>query len=105
MRNFLSLLCAAGAAVGFVVHPAQAGKYTPIAGAMVRSAVPSVEAYRYDNGTYVGMTVAKLRAIDSTLSSVEIVGAKRNSYCIQANVLGSWAHFRSSSRNLAAGRC
>ena len=33
--------------------------------ANVRAAVPAVEAYYADNGTYVGMTLAALHAIDT----------------------------------------
>ena len=35
------------------------------AGANVRAALPSVEAYYADNGTYAGITLANLRLIDS----------------------------------------
>ncbi|MGZ4334495.1 MAG: hypothetical protein ACXVRJ_09520 [Gaiellaceae bacterium] len=80
-------LAAAVAAV-----PATAGPYSKIAAAMVRAAAPSVEAYWYDHHTYVGITVAKLRAYDRNLSSIEIEYAHKNTYCIEASVLGSWYH-------------
>src|SRR5438093_7574982 len=35
------------------------------AGANVRAAVPSAEAYYSDNGTYTGMTLAKLQSVDA----------------------------------------
>lgn len=78
---------------------------TPVASLMVREAVPAVEAYRYDHGTYAGVTVAKLRLIDTTVSSVEVVRPSRRSYCLQVNVLGSWAHYRPGLRRVVAGRC
>jgi hypothetical protein len=75
-----------------LVTPANAGPYSNVAGAMVRSAAPPIEAYRVDHGTYVGATLAKLRAYDRTLSSIEIAYAHKDTYCLQANVLGSWYH-------------
>jgi hypothetical protein len=72
--------------------PAVAGSYSNVAAAMVRGAAPSMEAYRYDHGTYVGATLAKLRAYDRNTSSVEIAYAHKDTYCLQANVLGSWYH-------------
>jgi type IV pilus assembly protein PilA len=57
------------------------------AGADLRSAIPSVEAYFSDNGHYSGMTAANLKSnydqsIDPTIISV--VSAAGNTYCVQA---------------------
>jgi hypothetical protein len=72
--------------------PVSAGQYSNFAAAMVRSAAPDIEAYRVDHGTYVGATLAKLRTYDRNLSSVEIAYTHKDTYCLQANVLGSWYH-------------
>ena len=68
----LALAVAIVASFSGAATPAQAGTYTPIAMTMVRSDIPSIEAYWSDHNTYVGITVAKLRAYDSGLSSIEI---------------------------------
>lgn len=48
----------------------------------VRSAVPAAEAYFADNGTYVGMNTAAVRAIDPG-AQVTIIGASNaTSYCM-----------------------
>lgn len=76
---------------------ASAGPYSTISAAMVRNAAPDVEAYRVDHGTYVGMTVAKLRRYDRKVSSIEIAYAHKDTYCIQTNILGSWYHLARTS--------
>jgi type IV pilus assembly protein PilA len=60
----------------------------------VRAAIPSVEAYYSDKGTYTGLTTTKIRAsIDSGLSNkVSLGGLGAATYCISATVGGkSWS--------------
>ena len=53
--------------------------------ANVRAAIPSAEAYYANNNSYTGMTVAKLKSIDSGLSSsVSVTGVTAGSYCLSA---------------------
>ena len=59
------------------------------AGADLRAAIPSVEAYFSDNGTYTGMTVAGARRPATTRRSTVDLPARRVlptavPYCIQA---------------------
>jgi type IV pilus assembly protein PilA len=57
--------------------------------ANVRAAVPAVEAYYSDNGTYTGMSIASLKAIDSglKLESVTVINTPTAGagYCIQSD--------------------
>ena len=59
----------------------------------VRASIPSVEAYYADNGTYTGLTVTKLKAIDSGLSSAIKLGTlAAATYCVGASVGGkAWS--------------
>ena len=60
----------------------------------IRAAVPSAEAFYADNGTYSGMTIAKLKSIDSGLSKnlVAPSGLTTTTYCLGASVGGkTWS--------------
>jgi prepilin-type N-terminal cleavage/methylation domain-containing protein len=72
------------------------------AGANVRSAVPSVEAFYADNGTYAGMTLAALQAIDSGINITAPVAAQQtaNTYCVSSTVGGfTWVKRLSNPPN------
>ncbi|MGZ4334499.1 MAG: prepilin-type N-terminal cleavage/methylation domain-containing protein [Gaiellaceae bacterium] len=57
------------------------------ASADVRSAVSSAEAYRADNETYAGMTVAALRGYDQAIAVDDVrVSADGKSYCLDKTV-------------------
>jgi type IV pilus assembly protein PilA len=66
------------------------------ASANVRAAIPSAEAFYSDNGTYTGMTLAALRAIDSGIqldsgpSGVKVLTGvvAGDTYCIEDTVGG-----------------
>jgi len=61
----------------------------------LRAAIPSAEAYYQDNnGSYVGMTVAALQAIDAGLSPAVSVGPSLSAtfYCLGAVVGGKHWH-------------
>jgi hypothetical protein len=61
------------------------------------NAVPAIEAWNLDHGTYAGMTIAKLRArYDSLVPSrqLRIVRAGKKSYCVEATVDGdTWSYW------------
>jgi hypothetical protein len=54
----------------------------------VRTAIPAIEAYHADNGTYAGMTVEGLRATyDAGIGDVALVGPlSREAYCVESTV-------------------
>jgi hypothetical protein len=52
----------------------------------LREAIPTLEAYYSDTGTYVGATHAKLRQIDTGLpTDIRVVSARANAYCLEAS--------------------
>lgn len=66
------------------------GGYTPEGEAManVRAAIPAIEAYYADNGTYAGATVEGLRATyDAGIGDVRLLGLlNRRTYCVESTV-------------------
>jgi len=53
--------------------------------ANIRIAVPAIEAYRSDNGTYAGMSVPALQAsFSSGVQGIEIISADATTYCVWA---------------------
>lgn len=60
--------------------------------ANVRSAVPAVEAYYADNGTYVGMNAAALAAIDAGVKAT-VVSAGASTYCIK-DTQGGFSYYK-----------
>ncbi len=51
--------------------------------ANLRAALPSAEAYDDDNGTYVGMNAAALKAIDSGVSpTLTVAAVTATTYCL-----------------------
>jgi prepilin-type N-terminal cleavage/methylation domain-containing protein len=58
--------------------------------ANIRTAVPAIEAYRSDAGTYVGMTVAALQAAYSPgIEGITVVSAHAATYCVTAAINGA----------------
>jgi type IV pilus assembly protein PilA len=55
----------------------------------VRAALPTVEAYFADHGTYAGMDLAALQAIDANVDVVPTVPAGGATYCIAATESGA----------------
>jgi type IV pilus assembly protein PilA len=61
--------------------------------ANVRAALPAVEAFYSDNGTYVGATLAKLKAsYDAGVALSTIKSASSTGYCAQAVSGSKTAH-------------
>ena len=74
--------------------------------ANVRAATPAVEAYFADNGTYVGMTLAALQAIDSGVRlSAAPSGLGVNTYCIQSTESGQTARKNGPAANVELAAC
>ena len=72
--------------------------------ANVRSAVPAIEAYYADNGTYVGMNAATLAAIDAGVK-VTIISAGASTYCV-SNTQGTSTAFKNGpASSITATAC
>jgi type IV pilus assembly protein PilA len=62
--------------------------------ANVRAGLPAVEAFYSDNGTYVGATIAKLKAsYDAGIALTTVTAQTSSAYCVEA-VSGSWTAHR-----------
>jgi prepilin-type N-terminal cleavage/methylation domain-containing protein len=58
--------------------------------ANIRTAVPAIESYRADTGSYAGMTVAILQtAYSPGVAGIAVVSAGASTYCVSASVNGS----------------
>ncbi len=77
----------------------------PQAAVHVRSAIPAIEAYRADRGTYVGLTLAKIRSYDRSVRSVTVKRASKTRYCIQSTIRGPVVHFDGPRGPVRLGRC
>jgi prepilin-type N-terminal cleavage/methylation domain-containing protein len=58
--------------------------------ASVRSAVPALEAYFADNGSYAGMDMAELQALDPTIQVTLVGTPNASSYCIRSANTPYW---------------
>jgi prepilin-type N-terminal cleavage/methylation domain-containing protein len=55
--------------------------------ANIRTAVPAIEAYRADAGSYAGMTLASLQSLYSPgVDGIAVVSGTTSTYCISATV-------------------
>jgi type IV pilus assembly protein PilE len=74
--------------------------------ANIRIAVPAIEAYRSDNSTYAGMTLALLQSTYSPgIQGIEVVSANDSGYCIRANAGGSTWYKASDAGDITTTAC
>jgi type IV pilus assembly protein PilA len=74
----------------------------------IRAAIPSVEAYYSDNGTYAtpAMDLAALQAYDAGISDLVVVdNGDVDSYCIEITYNGNTAHFAGPGGDVLSGLC
>lgn len=77
----------------------------PQAAARVRTAIPAMEFYRAEHGTYAGATAAKLRSIVRAVRYVSVKRATRTGYCIQSTLPGPVVHYDGPKGPLRRGPC
>ena len=78
------------------------------AGANVRAAVPSAEAFYSDNGTYTGMTLAKLKSVDAGIKLGAATPVKVNSassYCLADTQGAHTYHYSGPGGTVTSGAC
>jgi hypothetical protein len=55
--------------------------------ANVRAAIPALETWYADNGTYAGATLALIQRYDASVKDVQFVGPfNRETYCVESTV-------------------
>ena len=101
-RSVTALL--AVAATGLVSAVA-ASATVPQAAARVRAAIPAIEVYCADRGTYVGLTLARIRTWDKAVRHVVVKRATKNAYCIQSTLSGPIVHFDGPKGPVRRGPC
>jgi hypothetical protein len=70
---------------GLYIPPQQAEPSQAVTN--VRAAIPALEAWNADNGSYAGATLAGLRTkYDDGLHDVRVVFATRDDYCLESRV-------------------
>jgi hypothetical protein len=73
----------------------------------IRAAIPAIEAWYADHGTYAGMTIQELRGTyDYGIpTELEIVRATKGRYCIQSSAGGETYSYRGPGGPLRPGGC
>jgi hypothetical protein len=84
--------------VGVAADVFTSGKY-------VRNAIPAMEAWNADHGTYKGATLAKLRrAYDKSLGHIRIRTATKRTYCVESTTR-PFAHKAGPGAPVSTGKC
>ena len=95
-------------AVGALLVPAPgvaSSETVPQAAKRVRNSIPAIEAYFAEHGSYAGLTVAKIRAYDSSIRGVAVKRAGTSGYCVQSTLAGPVVHYDGPVGPLRRGRC
>lgn len=70
----------------------------------VRMAIPALEAYNADHGTYKGVTLGALRQYDVGVTGIRVVRATAMSYCLEST--GDGPHHKDGpAGNIVPGGC
>jgi hypothetical protein len=73
----------------------------------VRAAIPAIEAWYADHGTYEGVTLARLQQqYDAALEGIDLVGPfNKKTYCVEATVGGATYHKQGPAEDILVGHC
>jgi hypothetical protein len=87
-----------------LAEPAQAASVT--AQANLQAAVSAAASYRFDHGSYAGMTTDDLRIYDKGLpSGVAVRQASDRAYCVESSVAGATVSIRGPNGTFVAQGC
>jgi hypothetical protein len=87
-----------------LAEPAQSANVT--AQANLQAAVSAAASYRFDHGTYAGMTTGDLRSYDKGLpSGVAVKQATNSAYCVESSVADATVSIRGPNGTFVAQRC
>jgi hypothetical protein len=70
----------------------------------VRMAIPALEAYNADHGTYKGVTLGALRQYDMGVTGIRVVRATATSYCLESTGPGAY-HKTGPAGEILPGAC
>ena len=72
----------------------------------VRNAVPALEAYFVDTGSYAGASAAALRRYDDTIRDVTVSPTSDGtSYCLESTSGSATVHKRGPASDIEPGGC
>jgi hypothetical protein len=87
-----------------VSKPAQAARVT--AEANLAAAVSAAASYKFDHGTYAGLSTDALRAYDNAIASgVSVKTATESAYCVESTVAAATVSITGPNGTFAARRC
>jgi hypothetical protein len=85
-------------------YPGQSAKVT--AQANLQAAVSAAASYKFDHGTYAGMTTNDLRGYDKALApGVSVKDAGERAYCAESTVAGATVSIRGPNGTFLARPC
>jgi type IV pilus assembly protein PilA len=71
----------------------------------VQAAVPAIEAYNADNGTYAGATLTLLKTYDQGVKNIVVKTANATTYCMQSTVAQYTFNKQGPGADVASGSC
>lgn len=71
----------------------------------IRSALPAIEVYRNDTGSYAGMTLPVLQSTNPGVQGIEVLSADAVGYCLRSIVNGHTWYKNGPAGDIIATSC
>jgi hypothetical protein len=68
-------------------------------------AIPAIEAFYFDNGSYAGMTLAALQALQPSMVNTTLGSVSAETYCVQSTVGSQTYSRRGPAADVLPGGC